>query len=125
MKADHLHVYGPMPSTTAYSIPRYSIILAELVAGGFRSGRVPDEEARTAPVHAGGFFVARGGWSGSPCSNQRSGWKVGLGERTLCPATRTFLLYPLDTGEDPACLGCGTIMKVSGTRFGKPTSTCC
>jgi hypothetical protein len=59
----------------------------------------PSVEARTAPVHAGGFFVARGGCSGSPCSNQRSGWKLGLGERTLCPATRTFLLYPLDTGE--------------------------
>jgi hypothetical protein len=25
-----------------------------------------------------------------------------------------FLLYPLDTGEDPACLGCGAIMKVIG-----------
>jgi hypothetical protein len=25
-----------------------------------------------------------------------------------------FLLYPLDTGEDPACLGCGAIMKVVG-----------
>jgi hypothetical protein len=38
MKADHLHVYRPMPSTTAYSVPRYSIILAQLVADGFRSG---------------------------------------------------------------------------------------
>jgi hypothetical protein len=25
-----------------------------------------------------------------------------------------FLLYPLDTGEDPACLGCGTLMAVAG-----------
>jgi hypothetical protein len=24
-----------------------------------------------------------------------------------------FLLYPLDTGEDPACLGCGAIMTVA------------
>jgi hypothetical protein len=24
-----------------------------------------------------------------------------------------FLLYPLDTGEDPVCLGCGTLMKVA------------
>ena len=27
-----------------------------------------------------------------------------------------FLLYPLDTGEDPACLGCGTIMFVAGNE---------
>jgi tRNA(Ile2) C34 agmatinyltransferase TiaS len=33
-----------------------------------------------------------------------------------------FLLYPLDTGEDPVCLGCGTQMKVAGqeTRETKP-----
>ena len=24
-----------------------------------------------------------------------------------------FLLYPLDTGEDPVCLGCGVIMTVT------------
>jgi hypothetical protein len=24
-----------------------------------------------------------------------------------------FLLYPLDTGEDPACLSCGAIMTVA------------
>jgi predicted RNA-binding Zn-ribbon protein involved in translation (DUF1610 family) len=24
-----------------------------------------------------------------------------------------FLLYPLDTGEDPVCLGCGAIMTVA------------
>jgi hypothetical protein len=37
MKADHLHVYRPIPSTTAYSVPRYSIIFAELMGDGFRS----------------------------------------------------------------------------------------
>ena len=25
-----------------------------------------------------------------------------------------FLLYPLDTGEDPVCLGCGSQMAVAG-----------
>ncbi|WP_298255064.1 hypothetical protein [Bradyrhizobium sp.] len=24
-----------------------------------------------------------------------------------------FLLYPMDTGEDPVCLSCGTIMNVA------------
>jgi predicted RNA-binding Zn-ribbon protein involved in translation (DUF1610 family) len=24
-----------------------------------------------------------------------------------------FLLYPLDTGEDPACLNCGTLMMLA------------
>jgi DNA-directed RNA polymerase subunit M/transcription elongation factor TFIIS len=24
-----------------------------------------------------------------------------------------FLLYPLDTGEDPACLTCGTLMVIA------------
>jgi hypothetical protein len=36
-KADHFHICRPMPSTTASSIPRCSVILVELVAGGFRS----------------------------------------------------------------------------------------
>jgi hypothetical protein len=35
--ADHFHICRPMPSTTAYSIPRYSTILTELMADGFRS----------------------------------------------------------------------------------------
>ena len=30
------------------------------------------------------------------------------------PSDQDFLLYSLDTGVDPACLGCGTIMKVVG-----------
>jgi hypothetical protein len=30
------------------------------------------------------------------------------------PSNQEFLLYPLDTGEDPACLGCGTIMIIAG-----------
>ena len=64
------------------------------------------------PAHAGGFFVA-GGWSGSS-SNQRSGWKLSLGERAAMPSDQEFLLYPLDTGEDPACLDCGTLMMVAG-----------
>jgi flavoprotein len=25
-----------------------------------------------------------------------------------------FLLYPLDTGQDPACSGCGRVMRVAG-----------
>jgi hypothetical protein len=33
-----------------------------------------------------------------------------------------FLLYPLDTGEDPVCLGCGSQMTVAGheVRESKP-----
>jgi tRNA(Ile2) C34 agmatinyltransferase TiaS len=30
------------------------------------------------------------------------------------PSDQEFLLYPLDTGEDPACLDCGTLMTVAG-----------
>jgi predicted RNA-binding Zn-ribbon protein involved in translation (DUF1610 family) len=30
------------------------------------------------------------------------------------PNNLEFLLYPLDTGEDPACLGCGKVMMVAG-----------
>jgi hypothetical protein len=30
------------------------------------------------------------------------------------PSEQEFLLYPLDTGEDPACLSCGTLMMVAG-----------
>jgi len=30
------------------------------------------------------------------------------------PSDQEFLLYPLDTGEDPACLDCGTLMMVAG-----------
>jgi hypothetical protein len=33
------------------------------------------------------------------------------------PSDEEFLLYPLDTGEDPACLGCGAVMMVSGQEF--------
>jgi hypothetical protein len=29
------------------------------------------------------------------------------------PSNQDFLLYPRDTGEDPACLDCGTIMMVA------------
>ena len=29
------------------------------------------------------------------------------------PADEEFLLYPLDTGDDPACPGCGTVMTVA------------
>jgi predicted RNA-binding Zn-ribbon protein involved in translation (DUF1610 family) len=33
-----------------------------------------------------------------------------------------FLLYPIDTGEDPVCLGCGTQMTVAvrEVRVNKP-----
>jgi hypothetical protein len=30
------------------------------------------------------------------------------------PSDQEFLLYPLDTGEDPACLHCGTVMMLAG-----------
>jgi hypothetical protein len=30
------------------------------------------------------------------------------------PSDQEFLLYPLDTGEDPVCLGCGTLMGLAG-----------
>jgi predicted RNA-binding Zn-ribbon protein involved in translation (DUF1610 family) len=33
-----------------------------------------------------------------------------------------FLLYPLDTGEDPVCLGCGALMTLAAheAREAKP-----
>jgi hypothetical protein len=34
--------------------------------------------------------------------------------RTAMPGEQDYLLYPLDTGEDPACLRCGTIMGLAG-----------
>jgi len=30
------------------------------------------------------------------------------------PSDQEFLLYPLDTGEDPACLDCGSLRIVTG-----------
>jgi hypothetical protein len=41
------------------------------------------------------------------------------------PSDQEFLLYPLDTGEDPACLDCGTLMMVAGheVRDTKPDSS--
>jgi hypothetical protein len=38
------------------------------------------------------------------------------------PGDDEFLLYPLDTGEDPACVACGKIMVVAGqeAREDKP-----
>jgi predicted RNA-binding Zn-ribbon protein involved in translation (DUF1610 family) len=38
------------------------------------------------------------------------------------PVDQEFLLYPLDTGEDPACLACGKTMLLAAheTREGKP-----
>jgi hypothetical protein len=38
------------------------------------------------------------------------------------PSDQEFLLYPLDTGEDPACLDCGALMMLAGheVREGKP-----
>ena len=29
------------------------------------------------------------------------------------PSDQEYLLYPLDTGEDPACLGCGAILTLA------------
>jgi hypothetical protein len=34
-----------------------------------------------------------------------------------------FLLYPLDTGEDPVCLGCGSQMTVAGHESATPSPT--
>jgi hypothetical protein len=39
---------------------------------------------------------------------------VRLPEGSILSSNQAFLLYPLDTGEDPACLGCGTLMMVAG-----------
>jgi hypothetical protein len=38
------------------------------------------------------------------------------------PSDQEFLLYPLDTGEDPACLDCGALMMLAGheVRESKP-----
>ena len=38
------------------------------------------------------------------------------------PVDQEYLLYPLDTGEDPACLHCGTIMGLAAreVRESKP-----
>jgi hypothetical protein len=64
-EADHLHMCCPMPSTTAYSIPRYSI-LAELVRAGFRSRsqiwciRTTSDEAAGKPPEKRGAPFARG-----------------------------------------------------------------
>jgi hypothetical protein len=40
------------------------------------------------------------------------------------PSDQEFLLYPLDTGEDPACLDCGALMMLAGheVRESKPDS---
>jgi hypothetical protein len=40
----------------------------------------------------------------------------------MCAADQEYLLYPIDTGEDPVCLGCGTQMTVSAheVRAAKP-----
>jgi hypothetical protein len=34
-----------------------------------------------------------------------------------------FLLYPLDTGEDPVCLGCGSQMTVAGHEVRRASRT--
>jgi hypothetical protein len=36
------------------------------------------------------------------------------------PSDQEFLLYPLDTGEDPACLGCGALMVVAAHEVRAP-----
>jgi RNase P subunit RPR2 len=38
------------------------------------------------------------------------------------PDDQEYLLYPLDTGEDPVCLGCGTLMEMADyeVRENKP-----
>jgi predicted RNA-binding Zn-ribbon protein involved in translation (DUF1610 family) len=38
----------------------------------------------------------------------------GQTEEFPVPSNQEFLLYPLDTGEDPACLSCGKVMMVAG-----------
>ena len=105
MNADHFHIRRvPTPSTIACSIPRYSIILAELMEAGFRS------RSYRAPAHAGGLFVAAAAGADRPAT-KRSGWKLRLSERTrLCLATRNSCY---GQRRDPACLDCGTLMMVA------------
>ena len=52
----------------------------------------PDSRSHGAPVTPAGF-CRRGGGTDRP-SNQRSGWKSGLGERMLCPAMRNSSSIP-------------------------------
>jgi hypothetical protein len=65
--------------------------------------------------------LSPGGWSESPC-NQTLELEVRPRSEDAMPSDQEFLLYPLDTGEDPACLDCGTLMMVAGheVREAKP-----
>src|ERR1700722_19898082 len=80
--ADHFHIRRvPTPSTIAYSIPRYYIILAELMGADFRS------RSYRALAHAGGLFVAAAAGADRPAT-KRSGWKLRPVRGRLCLATR-------------------------------------
>jgi len=52
-------------------------------------------------------------WAGRARQQPTLGRKLGFEEDAM-PSDQEFLLYPLDTGEDPACLDCGTLMMVAG-----------
>jgi hypothetical protein len=51
-------------------------------------------------------------WAGRT-RQQPTGRKLGF-EDDAMPSDQEFLLFPLDTGEDPACMDCGTLMTVAG-----------
>jgi hypothetical protein len=41
---------------------------------------------------------------------------VGEIESSAMPHDQEFLLYPLDTGEDPVCPRCGAVMSLAGAE---------
>lgn len=73
-----------------------------------RSGTDATEAMRRNARVASGAFE-----EGSP-SNKVQASKEGSERGQPMPNDQEFLLYPLDTGEDPACLDCGTLMMVAG-----------
>jgi hypothetical protein len=50
---------------------------------------------------------------------------ISIWSAELPVSDKDFLLYPIDTGEDPVCLGCGTQMTVAAheVRDNKPDSS--
>jgi hypothetical protein len=51
-KADHLHVYRPITSTTAYSIPRYSILAELSRRWDIVFGGQFDQAQHSSPLHS-------------------------------------------------------------------------
>jgi predicted RNA-binding Zn-ribbon protein involved in translation (DUF1610 family) len=48
--------------------------------------------------------------------------RCGTAEQAEMPRDQEFLLYPIDTGEDPVCPRCGQVMLLASAeaRKGKP-----